>query len=157
VRGVREAFGRYGIEGVIFGHAGDSHVHVNPLVDVESPAWRETIRALLDDVAALVARLGGTLDGEHGDGRLRTPLLPRVWSGEAMRLFRLVKDAFDPAGIFNPGVKLPLAGEPPIGDVKYDPALPPLPPRARAALDAVVRDRAYQRFRLALVDGAPGA
>jgi len=154
VRGVRDAFARYGIKGVIFGHAGDSHVHVNPLIDVESDGWRETIRALLDDIAMLVAQLGGTLDGEHGDGRLRTPLLPRVWSEEAMRLFRLVKQAFDPLGIFNPGVKIPLAGELPIGDVKYDPALAPLPPRARAALDAVVRDRAYQRFRLALVDGA---
>ena len=112
------------------------------------------MRALLEDIASLVARLGGTLDGEHGDGRLRTPLLPRVWSNEAMRLFRLVKETFDPSGIFNPGVKISLAGEPPIRDVKYDPELAPLPPRARAALDAVVRDRAYQRFRLALVDEA---
>lgn len=157
VRGVRDAFARYGIQGVIFGHAGDSHVHVNPLVDVESPGWRETVRALLDDVAGLVAQLGGTLDGEHGDGRLRTPLLPRVWSAEAMRLFRLVKDAFDPEGIFNPGVKLPVAGEEPIGDIKYDPALAPLPPRARAALDAVARDRAYHRFRLDLLDAPPAA
>lgn len=157
VRGVRDAFARYGIRGVIFGHAGDSHVHVNPLIDVEAPGWHDTVRALLDDVAQLVAQLGGTLDGEHGDGRLRTPLLPRVWSADAMQLFRMVKDAFDPAGIFNPGVKLPLAGEHPIGDVKYDPALAPLPPRARAALDAVGRDRAYQRFRLALLDAPPAA
>lgn len=157
VRGVREAFTRYGIRGVIFGHAGDSHVHVNPLIDVEAPGWHDTVRALLDDVAQLVAQLGGTLDGEHGDGRMRTPLLSRVWSPEAMRLFRVVKDAFDPEGIFNPGVKIPVPDEQPIGDVKYDPALAPLPPRARAALDAVVRDRAYQRFRLALLDASPAA
>ena len=157
VRGVREALTRYGIRGVIFGHAGDSHVHVNPLIDVEAPGWRDTVRALLDDVAQLVAQLGGTLDGEHGDGRMRTPLLPRVWSPEAMRLFRVVKDAFDPEGIFNPGVKIPIPDEQPIGDVKYDPALAPLPPRARAALDAVVRDRAYQQFRLALLDASPAA
>ena len=31
VRGVREILARHGVRGVIFGHAGDSHVHVNPL------------------------------------------------------------------------------------------------------------------------------
>lgn len=154
VRGVRAALERHGVRGVIFGHAGDSHVHVNPLIDVEAPGWRDTVRALLDEVSRLTAQLGGTLDGEHGDGRLRAPLLPRVWPESAMRLFRMVKDAFDPAGILNPGAKLPVAGAESIGDIKYDPALEPLPAPARTALDAVVRDRAYHRFRLALLDTA---
>ena len=151
VRGVRAALAGRGIRGVIFGHAGDAHVHVNPLVDTRAPDWRERVEGLLDDVAALTARLGGTLAGEHGDGRLRTPLLDRVWSPEAMELFRAVKNAFDPKGILNPGVKVPAAGDRPIGDVKYDPSLPPLPDDARHALDAVARDRDYGRFRLSLL------
>jgi FAD/FMN-containing dehydrogenase len=151
VRGVRGALAARGIRGVIFGHAGDAHVHVNPLVDTRAPDWRERVEGLLDDVAALTARLGGTLAGEHGDGRLRTPLLDRVWTPDAMELFRIVKTAFDPRGIFNPGVKVPAEGARPIGDVKYDPALPPLPADARRALDAVARDRDYARFRLSLI------
>jgi hypothetical protein len=51
-------------------------------------------------------------------------------------------------------VKVALPGQKPLTDIKYDPALPPLPKEARAALDNVVRDRAYNRFRLSLVGGS---
>jgi len=151
VRGVRAALARQGIRGVIFGHAGDAHVHVNPLIDTRQAGWRERIEALLDEVASLTARLGGTLAGEHGDGRLRAPLLHRMWPAETLELFRDVKHAFDPGGILNPGVKVPLDAQRPIDDVKYDPMLPPLPASARAALDRLVRERDYSAFRLSLI------
>jgi len=151
VRGVRAALAERGIRGVIFGHAGDAHVHVNPLIDVRRPDWRESLRGVLDDVTALVARLGGTPSGEHGDGRLRTPLLNRVWPPATLRLFRLVKESFDPRDILDPGVKIPLPGQAAVEAIKYDPALPPLPDPARAALDAMERERAWNRFRLSLV------
>ncbi len=152
VRGVRDALERHGLRGVIFGHAGDSHAHVNPLIDVRVPDWRARVAGLLDDVVALTARLGGTLAGEHGDGRLRTPLLSRVWPAETLELFALVKRAFDPTTIFNPGVKVSTPGQHALGSIKYDPSLPPLPPAARAALDLVERDRAYSTLRLELLE-----
>jgi FAD/FMN-containing dehydrogenase len=152
VRGVRAALERRGVRGVIFGHAGDAHAHVNPLVDVSRPGWRDDVGALLDEVSALAASLGGTLAGEHGDGRLRTPLLARTWAPGALALFAEAKRACDPAGVLNPGVKVPLAGQVPLGAVKYDPALPPLPPAARRALDRVADRRAYAAYRLALLD-----
>ncbi|HEX9219307.1 MAG TPA: FAD-binding oxidoreductase, partial [Gemmatimonadaceae bacterium] len=151
VKGVRKALAAREVTGVIFGHAGDAHVHVNPLVDVRQPDWRDRVSGLLDDVVALTARLGGTLTGEHGDGRIRTPLLDRVWHRDAIKAFALIKKAFDPKNIFNPGVKIPLKGQKAIGEIKYDPSLTPLPEKARAALDDVVRDRAYDRFRLSLI------
>lgn len=154
VRGVREALARHGVRGVIFGHAGDSHVHVNSLVDVGRDDWRAVVAALLDDVVALTARLGGTLAGEHGDGRLRTPQLARVWPESTRALFARVKRAFDPAGVLNPGVVVPLPGQRSLGDVKYDLALAPLPPAARAVLQRVERDRAYASFRLTMLDEA---
>ena len=151
VRGVRQALENRGIRGVIFGHAGDAHVHVNPLVDVSAPEWRSKVEGLLDDVVDLTAQLGGTLAGEHGDGRLRTPLLSRVWTDHAQETFALVKTAFDPGGILNPGVKVPLAGQKPLGDIKYDPSLAPLPKEARDALDRITDERAYSTFRLSLI------
>lgn len=154
IEGVRHALAAREVIGVIFGHAGDAHVHVNPLVDVRESNWREKVLGLLEDVVALTARLGGTLTGEHGDGRLRTPLLDRVWHKDALRAFALVKKAFDPANIFNPGVKVPLPNQKPIEDVKYDPSLPPLPRDARAALDSVAKTRAYDQFRLSLIGGS---
>ena len=44
VRGVRAALDSRCVRGVIFGHAGDAHVHVNPLIDVRRPGWREMFR-----------------------------------------------------------------------------------------------------------------
>jgi FAD/FMN-containing dehydrogenase len=157
VRGVRAALERHGLRGVIFGHAGDAHAHVNPLIDVRAPDWRERVTALLDDVVALTARLGGTLAGEHGDGRLRTPLLERVWPPETLVLFALVKRAFDPTSMFNPGVKVPLPHQHALGAIKYDPSLPPLAPAARAALDDVERARAYSTLRLELLEAEQSA
>ncbi|MGH7717440.1 MAG: FAD-binding oxidoreductase, partial [Gemmatimonadaceae bacterium] len=151
IRGVRAALARQQLDGVIFGHAGDGHVHVNPLVDVRRPDWREQVSELMTEITALVAALGGTLAGEHGDGRLRTPLLGEVIPPDTASLFALVKRCFDPRGILNPGVKVPLTGQTSLGDIKYDPLLPPLPAPARAALDEIERTRGWGRFRLSLV------
>ena len=151
VQGVRESLSKREVKGVIFGHAGDAHVHVNPLIDVGQADWRAKVTGLLEDVVALTARLGGTLTGEHGDGQLRTPLLKRVWHKDAIRIFALVKKAFDPSNTFNPGVKVPLLKQQPLAEIKYDPSLPPLPAEARAALDSVVKTRAYDQFRLSLI------
>jgi FAD/FMN-containing dehydrogenase len=151
VRGVRRALERAETRGVIFGHAGDAHVHVNPLIDVSRTNWRERVERMLDEVTDLVSSLGGTLSGEHGDGRLRTPLLERVCTSEARDRFAAVKRAFDPEGILNPGVKVPLAGQSALGDIKYDPRIASLPSQARRALDVVDRQRAYDRFRLELL------
>ncbi|MFL5617397.1 MAG: FAD-binding oxidoreductase [Gemmatimonadaceae bacterium] len=154
VRGVRAALDRQGIRGVIFGHAGDANVHVDPLIDVRVPDWKARVAALMDEVTALTARLGGTMSGEHGDGRLRAPLLPRLWPADTLERFAAVKHAFDPDAILNPGAKVARAGARPFDAVKYDPTLPALPEPARAALTFVERERGYARPRLALLDKA---
>ncbi len=154
VRGVRDALARAECAGVIFGHAGDAHVHVNPLVDVTRADWKARVRGLLDDVCDLTARLGGTLAGEHGDGRLRASLLPRCWPAEAMTAFRVIKQAADPTGVLNAGVKFGEAHDDPLASLRHDPAGAPLGAAARAALDAIERDRAWHRFRLAALPDA---
>jgi FAD/FMN-containing dehydrogenase len=152
VRGVRAALDGRGVRGVIFGHAGDANVHVNPLIDVSKPDWRRQVEGLLEEVTALTASLGGTLTGEHGDGRLRTPLLSSVWSGDALADFSAIKNAADPKGILNPGVKCARTGQRAIQNVKYDPQLPELVGTARRVLDYVERERAYDQSRLELLD-----
>jgi FAD/FMN-containing dehydrogenase len=152
VRGVREALAAADTLGVIFGHAGDAHVHVNPLVDVTRPDWRDRVRGLLDTACDLTARLGGTLAGEHGDGRLRAPLLPRVWSPAAMAAFDALKRAADPHGVLNRGAKLAADGDDPLAALRHDPEAPALGEVAREALAAIERDRAWHRFRLHALD-----
>ncbi len=155
VHAVRRALADANFRGVIFGHAGDGHAHVNVLVDVTERDWRARLDRLVQIVTSIVARLGGTLAGEHGDGRLRAPLLAQVWSPEAMQLFAATKRAFDPEGVLNPGVILPAPGAKALEDVKYDRTLPPLPPAARTALDRVVREKAWGKYRLDLLGSTP--
>jgi FAD/FMN-containing dehydrogenase len=152
VRGVRGALARAETLGVIFGHAGDAHVHVNPLVDVTRHDWRARVQMLRDAVCDLTSALGGTLAGEHGDGRLRASLLSRTWSPGALTAFRVLKQAADPHGVLNVGVKIAALGDDPLGSLRHDPALPPLGAVARHALSAVERDRAWHRFRLHALD-----
>jgi len=155
VRGVRAVLARAGCRGVIFGHAGDAHAHVNVLADLTDPDWRARCEQVLTEVTALVAQLGGTVAGEHGDGRLRTPLLPQLWPAETLALFATVKSTFDPDGILNPGVKVAAPGARPLEAMKVDPALAPLPAAAREALDAITRERGWARHRLDLIPTAP--
>jgi len=151
VRGVRDALAASRFRGVIFGHAGDAHVHVNALVDVRDDDWRERVRLLYVNVVALTSALGGTVAGEHGDGRLRTPVLAQLWSADALALFTRIKAAFDPAAILNPGVKVAPRDLDLFAHIKYDPALPALPEPARAALQRVERERAYDAARLEML------
>jgi FAD/FMN-containing dehydrogenase len=112
--GLDSILGTYGVDAVLFGHVGDGNVHVNPLLELGDPDWRTTARAVLDEVVDLVAGCGGTLSGEHGDGRLRAPYLERIWGAPTVRAFRRVKTTFDPTGIFNPGVILPESSQDPL-------------------------------------------
>lgn len=103
-----------GTDAVVFGHAGDGNVHVNPLVDVRRSDWRERVSRILERTVDLVSALGGTLSGEHGDGRLRAPFHARVFGSPWALAFQQVKDDLDPVGVFNPGVIVARDGQDPL-------------------------------------------
>ena len=58
----------------------------------------------MEQAAQLVAGYGGSMSGEHGDGRARSALLPAMYSPAALELFAQVKAALDPDDQLNPGV-----------------------------------------------------
>lgn len=109
---VDHATARAELEAVMFGHAGDGHVHVNLLPDVSQPGWLDRVRQVFDEVSDAQHRLGGTPSGEHGAGRLRAGLLARHLGDAALDCFGAIKAAFDPEGRFNPGVILSDGGDP---------------------------------------------
>jgi FAD/FMN-containing dehydrogenase len=152
VHAVRDAATAHGLAVVIFGHAGDGHVHVNLLPEVERPGWEASVAALLEQVTDALVRLGGTPSGEHGDGRLRAGLLTRVYGAEVTALFGRVKRAFDPLGILNPGVILP-SGEPPISRLKIGAHAVRLPDDIARALRRIEQRGGYAQSRLELADG----
>ena len=116
-----------GMDAVIFGHAGDGNLHINPWIQPTAPGWRTPVRRVLEAVVSTVASLGGTLAGEHGDGRLRAPYLERIWGTSAYQAFQRIKGAFDPEGILNPGTILPLSGQDPLADLVPGPRVWPIP------------------------------
>ncbi|MDO4665946.1 MAG: FAD-binding and (Fe-S)-binding domain-containing protein [Actinomycetaceae bacterium] len=95
---------KYGISGLLYGHFGDGCVHVRLDFPLQDGAGVAHTRAFLEDAARTVARHGGSMSGEHGDGRSRSELLKYMYSPTALDLFAAVKHIFDPANLMNPGV-----------------------------------------------------
>jgi FAD/FMN-containing dehydrogenase len=150
---LRDAAARRGLPIVLFGHAGDGHVHANLLPDTTRPGWTDAVASLLEEVSAGVIALGGTPAGEHGDGRLRAGLMERLYGREIVDLFRLVKNCFDPLGILNPGVILPAVPEAsPLSHLKVGTGAAPIPDDIAQALRAVEREGGYARPRLLIAD-----
>ena len=94
----------YGLDGVPYGHFGDGCVHIRIDFPLDAPDGHSTFRSFLVEAATLVSSLGGSLSGEHGDGRARSELLPLMYSDQAIDLFAKVKGVFDPDDLLNPGV-----------------------------------------------------
>ena len=92
------------LAGIPYGHFGDGCLHLRLDFPLDQPGGGAVLRGFLQEAAALVTRYGGSLSGEHGDGRARGELLPVMYSPAVMDLFSRVKDVFDPAGVLNPGV-----------------------------------------------------
>ncbi|MCB9531962.1 MAG: FAD-binding protein [Myxococcales bacterium] len=99
-RGVME---RHDAECVYYAHAGAGELHLRPELNPKDAADVARAVAIASDVADLVKRFGGSLSGEHGDGRLRSPFLVQALGHDAVGWLGEVKYAFDPAGVFNPG------------------------------------------------------
>ncbi|MGH7581202.1 MAG: FAD-binding oxidoreductase [Gemmatimonadales bacterium] len=150
IRIVRRVTSARDIAAVIFGHAGDGHVHVNLLPKIGRAGWEQGVAGVLEEVSDAVIRLGGTPSGEHGDGRLRAGLLHRVYGDEIVGLFRRLKLAFDPLGILAPGVILP-SGEPAITSLKVGRQAAPIPEDIERALRDIERTGGYGRCRIELV------
>ena len=103
IRDFTEIMDAYDTACVYYAHASVGELHLRPELNLKDPEDVERFKGIARDVADLVKRYRGAISGEHGDGRVRSPLLKRFYGEEVMELHREVKEAFDPQGIFNPG------------------------------------------------------
>ncbi|MQY29348.1 FAD-binding and (Fe-S)-binding domain-containing protein [Nocardia aurantia] len=94
----------FAVTGLPYGHFGDGCLHIRLDLPLDRPGGTAVFREFLTAAAELVAGYGGSLSGEHGDGRARSALLPMMYSPDAIRLFAAVKQVFDPGNVLNPGV-----------------------------------------------------
>jgi len=94
-----------GCRPVPFGHLGDGNVHFN----VSQPVGADTAQFLArwgeinDAVNKIVLKHHGSISAEHGIGKLKRDLLPKVKDPVALELMRNLKRMLDPNGILNPG------------------------------------------------------
>jgi glycolate oxidase len=100
---------RYDVLIPCYGHAGDGNLHATVVKRPETSMveWHEKLPAVLVDLYQAVARLGGTISGEHGLGSKRASYLPLVMDETLIALQRRIKQAFDPNNILNPGKIFP--------------------------------------------------
>ena len=94
----------FDIDGLLYGHFGDGCVHVRLAMPLDTPEGVAHSRAFLQSAARICAAHGGSVSGEHGDGRARGELLRFMYSPAMLDLFARVKYIFDPDNLLNPGV-----------------------------------------------------
>ena len=87
---------------VVYGHAGQGNFHVRPVLNTRDREDLAKMRSIADQTFELVAKLGGAISGEHGDGLARTPYLEKMY-GDLYPAFMEIKQLFDPGDLFNPG------------------------------------------------------
>ena len=104
----------HGLPGTTYGHFGEGCIHLRVGFALDRPGGTGRLEAFMAAAADLVVDHGGTLSGEHGDGRARSELLPRMFGPELMAAFRAWKSAWDPDNRLNPGIivdPVPLAAD----------------------------------------------
>ncbi|WP_298861290.1 FAD-binding and (Fe-S)-binding domain-containing protein [uncultured Microbacterium sp.] len=130
LREFEELLVAHGLQGIPYGHFGDGciHVRIDFPFHAGAPASAGVFRDFMHAAAAALRKYGGTISGEHGDGRTRSELLPYMYDPAALSLFGEVKRICDPRGLMNPEVIADASGQG-VADITHD--LRAVRPRAR--------------------------
>ncbi|VEI13641.1 FAD-binding and (Fe-S)-binding domain-containing protein [Trueperella bialowiezensis] len=104
LRDLRALMDRHDLDGLMYGHFGDGCVHVRIDFPIDEETGVPIMRQFMEEATDIAVSYGGSMSGEHGDGRARSELLPRMYPPQIMKLFAAVKDLFDPDNVLNPGV-----------------------------------------------------
>lgn len=98
----QRVFQKHQVTATLYSHAAAGQVHWRPFLPMPTPADGQRLEAIARDLYQETFAVGGTISGEHGDGLSRTAFL-RSQYGDLYRVFREVKDLFDPHNLMNPG------------------------------------------------------
>ncbi|MDK9708100.1 MAG: FAD-binding protein [Desulforhopalus sp.] len=103
IRALERISTEYDVPIVNFGHAGDGNIHVNIMVDLREHGMAEKVDKVLDEVFQAAINLRGSISGEHGIGTAKAKYLAMELDPATIAAMRLIKEAFDPNNILNPG------------------------------------------------------
>jgi FAD/FMN-containing dehydrogenase/Fe-S oxidoreductase len=87
---------------VFYAHIGDGELHLRPVLNLKEEKDRQLMFAITDEVADLVKKYGGSLSGEHGDGRVRAPFVKKMIGEKNYKMICELKKVWDPNDILNP-------------------------------------------------------
>ena len=103
IRDFNKILDQHGLYCVHYAHAGSGELHLRPILDLKTQEGVKMFRVIAEEIATLVDKYGGSLSGEHGDGRLRGEFIPQMVGEKNYELIKQVKQLWDPDNIFNPG------------------------------------------------------
>ncbi|MBJ8345724.1 FAD-binding and (Fe-S)-binding domain-containing protein [Antrihabitans sp. YC2-6] len=99
----RSLLDEFGLTGVMYGHFGAGCMHIRITFDQRTERGRAVMTKFVRRAAQVCAAHGGSVSGEHGDGRARSQLLPVMYSPAVLSAFDEFKRLWDPVGLLNPG------------------------------------------------------
>ncbi len=120
VKRIYEIFKKYDLDAAVWGHAGDANLHLQPFLDLAKVGDRQKVFKIMDEYYEMIVQMGGSTAGEHNDGRLRAPYLPRLYGPEIYKIFTAVKKIFDPFNVLNPGVKINVTKEDQLRELRHE-------------------------------------
>lgn len=92
----------FGQDAVYYAHAGAGELHLRPILNLKKSEDVKLFREISEASAKLVTKYGGSLSGEHGDGRVRAEFIAINLGENVYQLLRRIKYTWDPKNIFNP-------------------------------------------------------
>jgi glycolate oxidase len=116
LRAMKEVADKAGVRVANVFHAGDGNLHPLVLFDAARPGETERAEAVSAQILRLCLDHGGSITGEHGVGSDKAKYMPAMFTADDLDTMQLVRCAFDPGGIANPGKIFPtprLCGERP--------------------------------------------
>ncbi len=106
IRYMEQVFSEEQVVAGTHGHAGDCNFHLYLLLNLTQQQDRQRLINVMTKITQKVTELGGSMSGEHADGRTRGIILPHVFGLGLFDLFVEIKDLMDPRAILHPGVKI---------------------------------------------------
>lgn len=120
LRRIGEVAAEHGVRVANVFHAGDGNLHPLVLFDARVPGEAERAETVSGAIIDLCIEYGGSITGEHGVGMDKAKYMPRMFGADDLDTMQLVRCAFDPASLSNPGKVFPtprLCGERPGGKI----------------------------------------
>jgi glycolate oxidase len=108
LEGVKLIGEKYAFKSVCYGHAGDGNLHVNIIKgNMSETDWKGKLPLAIHEIFELVVSLGGTISAEHGIGLVQKNYMPIAFNETQLKLFKAIKNLFDPNHILNPSKVTP--------------------------------------------------